>query len=195
MAKEQSVLEKISSIFDSPDPKELPTGSIDLRKHPGYGTKPGFPPAREEAFFPPSSSAPHVPKDRQDPHYLDEYTEEAFQGRRQEHLNLVELDNQYQQLLQRQQQELHTINAQRAGRLQSLSDEEVYRQLYEQNQLDVSRGKTDGIDQGVLRPQSSPYYPPSNQTPAQRPPAGQLPVSQIPRSLVNPRAVWKRADD
>ena len=78
--------------------------------------------------------------------------------------DLVQLDNEYVQMQQRHKQEVDAINAQRAGRLQTLSDEEVYRQLYEQTQLNQSTGKLHSFDKGVMRPESSPYYPPSNQT-------------------------------
>lgn len=88
--------------------------------------------------------------------------------------DLVQLDASYMKMQQRHQNEAHSINEQRAERLQSLSDEEVYRQLYEQNQKGISQGKLDPMDKGILRPQSAPYYPQQNQT------------SQIPRSLINP---------
>ena len=72
--------------------------------------------------------------------------------------DLVQLDDSYMKMQQRHQHEINSINSQRAARLSDLSDAEVYRQLYEQSQLDVSRGKYEGIDQGVLRPESAPFY-------------------------------------
>ena len=107
--------------------------------------------------------------------------------------NLVDLDQEYVDLLQRQQQEVNVVNAQRASRLSELSDTEVYRQLYEKERLDGSRGTVSGREKGVLRPGSAtPFYPPEKQSyegmPKDKRPVEELPISQaIPRSLVHPR--------